>query len=585
MRSLSRVSPVSLGFLPGAALLGVVAVLVWFRNLLGVDPERFLWADNFDPYLLRWTAEWGYLALGEARSWSLFWNAPIFYPHTDTLAYSDSLLTLQVLYTPLRILGVPPLTALYIGLGLTAVGCFVLTVWLVGRLEIFSHLESMIVGFVAHFSLMFAAFLPHYQLFGFHFAPPFFIALYLFFSTRRVRWLILAEVCFALGACFSVYLGPSLVVLGLVVAGVCMARTKAWSDLRTWRALALPGLVSTALIGGMVYGVHVERYVHMVGATAPQSLEEVATYSARPASLVSGRSIQSRWWRPYGGGYQSTGDWERAYFPGFVLLLGFVLGVGSLVASTGSVTGSLREFSAVMFTLFVAAIVLSWGPFVDGQRMPYYFLSDWFPPLRNTRAMGRYGMFAALPLGVFLVVAMRSFYGRMGGVRSIGIGVVTFVAVGIESVPTGAIYPFEEPLRERHIAVRSIVAPGEGFAELPVAGVGHFETIRAILEQMNGTLHHHGRLVVGYSGRRSPESAWLIELDQVVPRGETTRDGLRSFLREPKVDVVLIHLDRYPAAAQANMAPGFARASGFEEIGAARPAYVVLRRSEVGPAR
>jgi hypothetical protein len=114
---------------------------------------------------------------------------------------------------------------------------------------------------------------------------------------------------------------------------------------------------------------------------------------------------------------------------------------------------------------------------------------------------------------------------------------------------------------------------------------GYLETIRAILEQMNGTLHHHGRLVVGYSGRRSPESAWLIELDQVVPRGETTRDGLRSFLREPKVDVVLIHLDRYPAAAQANMAPGFARASGFEETGAARPAYVVLRRSEVGPAR
>jgi hypothetical protein len=213
----------------------------------------------------------------------------------------------------------------------------------------------------------------------------------------------------------------------------------------------------------------------------------------------------------------------------------------------------LQRFAMSMLCLAALALVVSWGPYVENQKAPFFFMIKVAPFLKNTRAIGRYGMFAALPLGVMLVVALRCLYKApqqgdgLASVRSLVVGGVALILLGIESLPTGKVFQYQEPLRGRYENLSTIIQPGTPIVELPSNNSDHFETIKRILEQMNGSLYHHGRLVVGYSGRTSPESATLIYLDQKLTEGSINIRELFANIRHLGVRTVLIHTDRYPA--------------------------------------
>lgn len=562
-------------------LVATCAMLLWFRNLLSVSPESYLWADNFDSHFLRWTAEWGYYALGERYSWSLFWNAPIFYPHQNTLAYSDSLITFQLIYTPLRWLGVPTLTALYVGLATFAVGCFTMTVFLLRKLKFFSLVECLIIAYAAHFSLMMANFLPHYQLFGFHFAPPFFIALYLFFVKKELKWLAAAELLYLLGSCFSVYLSLSLVVMGAVLALFCLPELFRNGGCSRMIRLSVPAALLSSVVAVVLYVGHMRHYSKMVGVTSEQSLEEIVAYSAVPSSILFGRSIQSYWWKPHGGGYSQSGDHERAYFPGFLILLGATIAVGLLVRRGEEVDANIRRLAFVSVGMTLWAIILSWGPLVQGHRTPFYFLIEYVPVFKNTRAMGRYGMFAGVWLGVLLVLGVRlCLAGRLNRLWYNAAAAVVLVCYAVESLPAGQIFRFEEPLKDRYTALSGLIEAGSPVVELPCQNGGHLETILRVLEQMNGGLHHHGHLVVGYSGRTSPEAGHLIHLDQQVVSGEISFENLGRNLREQGVETMLINLDRYPPGVVNQLTASALQRMGFEEILRSKNEYLILRRTK-----
>ncbi|NDC36979.1 MAG: hypothetical protein EBZ48_02885, partial [Proteobacteria bacterium] len=200
------------------ALVGLFGCAVLFRALLFVDPNTTLWADQFDARLLHWIAEWGYQIIVQRGEPLNFWNAPSFYPHRGTLAYSDSLLSAQLFYSPLRAVGVPSLTALYLTLmGVCLLGC-ALSMVAIGRIGGFSTIESVLVVFISHFGLSISGYLPHYQLFGFELAPPFFLFLFLYLRDWRLADLMGLLFCFAFGVCFATYLAPMLVAVAIVVA-------------------------------------------------------------------------------------------------------------------------------------------------------------------------------------------------------------------------------------------------------------------------------------------------------------------------------------------------------------------------------
>lgn len=219
-----------------------------------------------------------------------------------------------------------------------------------------------------------------------------------------------------------------------------------------------------------------------------------------------------------------------------------------------------------MLGMATLALVVSWGPFVEGQKAPFFVLAKLFPFLKNTRAIGRYGMFAALPLGVLTVVALRGvLHGSRLARRGSLISGILLIALVIESLPTGSIFPYEEPLRNRYERVATLIKPGDVFVELPCHDAGHLETIKRLMEQMSGALYHHGNLIVGYSGRSSPENAALIDLDQRLAAGTLSFAEMLRHLRQYNVRAILLNTDRYNAKVSEQIVEPTIRAAGYSE--------------------
>src|SRR5437762_2981637 len=90
--------------------------------------------DPGDPALNTWILWWNAHAVPYTAKW---WNAPAFYPASGSLAFSENLLGLSLISTPIQWLGGGPQVAYNITLLLTfpfcAIGVYLLAYELTGR--------------------------------------------------------------------------------------------------------------------------------------------------------------------------------------------------------------------------------------------------------------------------------------------------------------------------------------------------------------------------------------------------------------------------------------------------------------------
>lgn len=549
--------------------LGFLSAFLIFRRLFLLDPEHTLWGDDFDPKLLRWTAEWGYYALGQQFSWTLFWNAQSFFPHLNTLAFSDCLLTLQLVYTPLRWIGVLPLTALYLSLAIFSVLTFSLTTILLQRLKHFDFVETLIIAFASHFSLSMLNFLPHYQLFGFQFAPPFLISLYIFCRELKLRWLILSLSLFVLGSSFAIYLAPTLFCLGLLLGIIVIPRTLLSYPTNKLLKLLIAVVIVSSVFAAGFYGLVVSHYRTMVKQTAVQTFEESAIYSASPQSLFVGRTINSKWYKPAGSNYQKYGDWERAYFPGWLLICGAFLGIVTLLRHSGHKEDQeIRYFSSSIFILGAFTVILSWGPFLEGIKMPFYYLSHILPGLRDMRAPGRFGFIIGLPLSIMLVVGMRAIFRSKPFTRGNQIAaLIILVSLMFESMPSYRTFDYVVPYKDVAQKLSEVIEPNTAIVELPAHGSSHFDTIHTILAQLNTALYHHGRIFLGYGGRTTAECQEIIAKSQKLSAGNLGAfEEILAYASSFKVGAVLVHLEKYDSSIKAQFNQATLDKHGFREV-------------------
>ena len=138
-----------------ASLLTILlGLFLLFHQLIFSLPNRsIILSDSFDTSLIYWIANWGYHIVFEAGNPAAFFNANSFYPQQNTLAYSDSLLGMQVFFSPLRLLGVAPLPAIYFSLALTVLAAGLLSFLALRRIEPFSPLEISFILYGTFFSL------------------------------------------------------------------------------------------------------------------------------------------------------------------------------------------------------------------------------------------------------------------------------------------------------------------------------------------------------------------------------------------------------------------------------------------------
>ena len=181
----------SRALVPAAVYL--VLTLAWSWPLPVHLSNRFT-HDPGDPLLVTFLIWWNAQAVPLTREW---WNAPYFWPLTDTLALTEHLAGLAPITTPLQWLGASPLLAYNLVLIASTWWSGLATHALVRRLT-----GCVPAAYCAGLAFAFAPYrtsqLGHLQLYACWWLPVLLYSLHAYYEDGRVRWLVVAAVAWLL---------------------------------------------------------------------------------------------------------------------------------------------------------------------------------------------------------------------------------------------------------------------------------------------------------------------------------------------------------------------------------------------------
>jgi hypothetical protein len=358
--------------------LGLSAILAAMSWPLVTDPSRLGVMDRVDAKLNAWILSWVGHALW--REPARLFDAPIFHPLKDALAFSENLLLPGLAAAPLTLAGEPVLafnavfllSALASGLGVErlarragadAAGAFVAGALFAAG----AHRWLLVAHLHAHVGL---------------FLPLVALALDRFWQRRTMPAALAVAALVAAQAAASVYLGVlaatlAVVVVALMLAGGLRARELA--------RLALAGALAAVVLAPLAapyFRVRAQQ-------GAERSLADVEAHAATPASYLASVSapwirLSERWLEPE--------ERPRALFPGLVPLL---LGVTGLASAP-------RRFRSAALAVAATGFVLSLG-----TATPLFApLHELLVPLRAVRALYRFALLPVLALCLLAGLAL-----------------------------------------------------------------------------------------------------------------------------------------------------------------------------------
>jgi hypothetical protein len=375
----------------GATLFYAAITAFLGRHLLG-HLGTTVAHDAGDPLLTAAILKWN------ATHWPLteaWWQLPIFYPTRDTMAFSEHLLGVSAIASPIFWITRDTLVTSNLVTLLTFPLCAMAMYALVFRLT-GSVAAALVAGLAYGFAPYRISQLPHVQMLAAFWAPLALLGLHEYIETRRARWLVLYGAGWMLqGAANGYALVFFSVLVGLWVVWFVLLRR----DWRAFGAIAAATIVAALPLVPILY-----EYVVVHGRNGfERSLAEIESYSGDVSAVLCAPSDLTVW-----GWLRVSCRGEGELFPGLVVsvlwavacvqrmarfgagsasrgsqwldwLVRFVLGVGVLyVAIVASVVligpwrinwgflhasvSSVRKPSLVAITCLVLAFLLS--PFV-----------------------------------------------------------------------------------------------------------------------------------------------------------------------------------------------------------------------------
>jgi hypothetical protein len=546
-------------YLPGILII-LLGLFLLFRSLIFKLPAFSWWASNFDTPLIYWIANWGFHVVFEAGDPGGFFQANSFYPQMNTLAYSDSLLGLQFLFAPLRLLGLDALSALYLSLALTILIAGIISIVLLRRIEDFTPLEISVILFGSFFCLSATGYLIHYQLFGFYLIVPFILSLFIFIRDLHFKYLVLLCSLAVTGIMYAIYLAPVLLTYTTFLAPLFMlAQWQKQGKKYLKKLFQIKNFLAVLFFAGLVYFIQLKPYFFVSQHTLPVSAEMAMLFSATPLSLF--QVSQYSYWYPASSSV--PGAWESAYFPGYILLILFLGFIGQRVwriisqkknrvnPHPAAINQQSHKdlFSAYILVFFIISILFSLGPYLKKDLttgysipMPYYFASKILPGLNLMRSPGRFGMMIGLPLSLLGIRFLQSIHIGQNTKKWI----ITLVLLGmvVEAIPNFQTFPFNpDPHRTYQWLARQI-SPGSSLLELPLSNQGEQEAEIASKQLVGSTLHW-ARLVSGYGAHESPEYRAIANTDREVQVGDQDPIDIFTLTGQYKIEYILIHLEQY----------------------------------------
>jgi hypothetical protein len=505
----SRVAPLGVG--RALALLALFSCLAVFHTWpLASAPGTLSRHDNADALLNEWTVAW--VAHQTVRNPRRLFDANIFHPEPNTLAFSEHLFVQAMMGAPLLLAGLST-TAVH---NLLIIAGFALTGWTMALVlwrwtgdGWAAVLGGMLLAFNAH-SLSRIA---HLQAVHVEFLPLAMYGLDRLLSVPRVRNALGLALAFALQSLTSNYL---LVFMTFGLTGAALLRAREWlgpGRMRTTALVCLAGTIGALLVAPFLY--------HYLLAKQEQglvrSLDEVATYAAswRDYVAASGTLHHQTWSGSFGRGL-------GAYlFPGVTAIL---------LTGVAVMTGRAWNRPARLWVgLGLTGLVLSFGTALPG----YEFLYRAVPLLQGIRASVRFGYLALAAIAALAAFGLAALRARTGDRRqfrlALSIAAVLLVTVEAMRVPVGYTTARTVPAVYRFLADE----PNAVVVELPLfIGEDQFRNGRYMLH----STRHWRPLLNGYSGFTPDSYVAHWEAMRVFP----DRHAL-DYLRRLGVTHVFVH--------------------------------------------
>jgi hypothetical protein len=486
------------------AFLAAAIVMTWPLGRLW-HPVLPQWDDsNFNVWRLAWVAH-------QLKTDPLhLFDTNVFYPATNTLAFSDAMLLLGVSGAPLIWLGIHPFIvhnlAVIASFWLAAFFAYRLCHRLTGAIAP-SILGGIIFGFapyryghIAHLELLWTVFMPLGLLALIDLverpSPAAGLRLGLFFVLQT-----LCSVYY--GVFFSMFLG---------VAGMVMVLVVHWRDMFRGRfTTTLKAMGTAAGVAAILLLPYLMKYSAARQSIERRQVSEITQYSAVPTDYLRvARDNKVLTSEPM------IGEEERSLFPGFVAIV---------LVALSAIMATRAAFPYLI--LLAVTVELSFGM----HGFLYRTLVDWIPPLTGLRAPARFGSL------VLLCVAILASLGaaRLRASRWVAWYVMPALAAAMLFEYWAAPIQIRERPRSAPPAYAWLAKQPPGVVlELPMPEPKELWAFETEYQLMS--IYHWKRLLNGYSGSAPPSYVQMCELVQTFPSS-----GSLDRLRELGVRWVLIH--------------------------------------------
>jgi hypothetical protein len=467
-----------------------------------------------------WNVAWVAHSLTTAPS--TVFDANIFYPHDNALAFSEANLVAGVLGIPVWLFAGGNPYATFNAVVLMAFMLAGLCAFLLARTVGAGRGGAAVAGVIYGCSPFMLAHLPHIQLLM-TFGPALSLAmLHRFVSQPTTRRALALGLALAVTGLACAYYG---IFSGLIVSiGVLWF---AGTD-GHWRSPAY--WVRAALAAGIVLLIILPFFLPYLGMREEgfaRSLDEARLFSTvGPAYLASAVHVH-KWMLPL------LGEWREVLFPGFQAILLSVFLVAVTLRSRRTANVRIVGFYVVMM---VFAFWISLGPDAGLYTALYHAL----PAFSFLRAPARMGLLITLGTAILAGLAITSLSARFRR-HSVAIITLSLTLAIVESWAGPITYadaPQVGPVYRRLAAM-----PRTSVAEFPFYQ-GSDERHRQTEYMLMSTFHWQP-LLNGYSDHFPQDYLTAKPTLALFPAPEAI-----TLLREKQVRWVVVHFSRYPPAAR-----------------------------------
>ena len=374
--------------------------------------------DYSDARFINYVLEHGYLWLNNVEIHKNFWDLPVFYPHKNTLAYSDIMLGAMIIYSPIRFFTKNPQTAFQLFYVVVLILNFVSFYFLAKRFKL-NCLYSSFAAYFFTFCLVRHAQTIHLQLFWQFYSILSVLCFSLILnenSKLKNRLLFIGGVAFFILQLYTAfYFGWYMSFCLPIFLVACLLNKNTREKLIGWFK-NFDKFNSITLLAGIFSLIPLCYHYLLVGSKFAK---------AEPSSVFHLLFSQSFF-------DSLVIDYSYFYFPEALLGVGLITTILIIVAI-------FKNKFRTPIAFFVLSLILSFC-----NKHIYSFLYDNFFPMGAIRALGRY-VFALIPIyALVLAFYLKSF-------KKVWVSIAIMTLIVIEQIPYISYFNWQKSGHDKRI--------------------------------------------------------------------------------------------------------------------------------------